>query len=505
MRSSFLLPKLTFWVLLFVLLWLGQVPRYIDSPPISRHSWRQSDSAAQFFNFYKYGTPLWEPQTMTLKALDGHAASELPITYWLAAQPARWFGFSEAWLRGFHLLIFMGGLWCFYLLCRRLLQDDWLALGPPLLYAASPIILFYSYTSLPVGPGVALMLVAWYLFWRFIQSGGAGWLLLTTLVAALATLIRPSEGIHFVAMIGTLFFTHLFYRKSYPLPFSSGRAVLYGSCLLFFGLCVYTWVNYVEAYSQQYHYFANLQGILPYWNENAERVAWIDRMLTAYFFKEVMGRPLWWVIIIMAGTLLFNPRTYRDPFGIATILLLIGGVAYYFLFYGAFDLHDYYLIPMFLPMAFVTIAWMRAYLDLIPSPLRKWIAYSGIAALIIYGFVYAAGSLAKRFPEIHTGPQSAQLFGIDEALTAMGVPADAKIISIPDFTPNISLYLTKRQGETDFMNGTLGDLAPYAEWADYVVINRPEIIAERPGVQDDLGRLVGTYQGTEVYEIRKPE
>ncbi len=171
-------------------------------------------------------------------------------------------------------------------------------------------------------------------------------------------------------------------------------------------------------------------------------------------------------------------RTYRDPFGLATLLLLIGAAAYYFLFYGAFDVHDYYLVTMFLPLAFVTVNWMRVYGQLIPAPWWRRIAYPTLAILLLYGFWYTHGNLEKRFTEPHGDPPSERLFGIGDALTRMGVPTDAHVISIPDISPNISLYLAKRQGETDFYNRAITDLTPYVDWADYIIISRPEVIPE---------------------------
>jgi hypothetical protein len=94
---------------------------------------------------------------------------------------------------------------------------------------------------------------------------------------------------------------------------------------------------------------------------------------------------------------------------------------------------------------------------------------------------------------------------IEPHLLAMGVQAKDKVISIPDQSINISLYLMNRKGFTDFGLDCIKADEKIEKFkqigAKYLIINDTTIIAKSPELQPYIKNKIGNYKNVFVYKL----
>lgn len=481
----------------------GQVVERIDLGPTGCHAWRQADGAAFARQYSQGSNNLFEPQVYNLAGKEGKMATELPITYWIAGQLGRGFGFSPAWLRGLHLLIFTIGAYFFYLFCRRQIGDDYLALLPPLMVLASPLLLYYGNNTLPNVPAMSMVFIAYWALWRYFQDEGRlRWLFMSAVALSMALLLKASEGIHFVAMVATIALAHLFFKRELHenlRPFNLRRLGSYGLWAAIVLLPFLAWYFYAQSYNETYGNKANLSGFLPIWEaDDTERAAaW--RGLTVRFFKRMAHRPLWWIMCAMLITYLFNPRTYRSLFNWLVILLSLGAWAYILLFYEVFNSHDYYLVTGLPALIFFTVGWLRLYKDWLTKAKIKWVTLGLSLGLFAYTLVYLDEEMTEYYSYPDVNPT---WMDFEPALRAMGVSQDAVVVVMPDYSPNISLFYCNNLGYSDYFHvwRTAKDLNYlYGQGVRYLIAAGEDHLNE--DMHSRLGDLVGRHRDIVVYPI----
>lgn len=507
------IPILTFWLAVIGVLYLGQVPEYIDAPPFSTHAWRQADGAAQYYHFYNSDLPPWKPKVFNLTAKEGHVISEFPITYWLAGQWAKIFGYQDAWLRAFHLLIFLIGLYYLRKICLIYIRDPWLASVPPLLYLASPPVLYYAFSSLPNMPAIGLVLLAWSLYFSSLKTGKLNVFryAFISLWFLLATLLKASEGIHFVAFLGVEFLRLTNWIKWPNKNTMPKRARLQlGLKLLalsaFFFLCVFAYNYYVYNFNHHYGNSLNLQGILPIWEESLDsipnRLIYLDKVFRRIFINDFTT----YFLLILFVWLLAKKRTWRSPIGVTSLLLFLGSLCYCILFFGAFTMHDYYYLTLGPFMVFIPIAVF----DGLPK-FSTWPRYAIIATTLI--LIYTLGGsmdflgrkLGGRYVKQSTYLPSPTLNDKAHLLREAGISSNDPMILFGDISPNVGLYYLKQMGWTTYApRNTFKRLLPYRKRGlKYVCFTGPSAKAKYPDLEPELGALVLSIDSCSIYKLKE--
>ncbi len=482
----------------------ANVHHYIFYPPYSIHIWRQADSAAQFKNYYQNDISFWTPQLMNVAGLHGYQASEFPITYYLAAQLARLFGFTEAWIRGLHLGLFFLALYFFYLLCCMVIKNRWLALLPPLFFLTAPWVFYYANNFLPNVPAISLAVIGWYCTFRYLR-GHSPWMIgALTLLFTLSAVIRPSEGIHFIAAFLLLLYDAVLVREPEQRPRVRGlRFAGLAAVAVVFVAGLLGWIEYVKNFNDTYGNHMSLWGILPVWNVSDNDYDYTNHVLRTHWRLAMHNDAMWMFLPIAFIALFFRRRVYRSYYFYATLLLLGGSLAYAVLFYGAFMIHDYYLLTFSVFPAFVFMSFFAAYEDLLTRR-RVWpVAAVLMTALVGYDVYYNGYIQRKRFETEETGFKDAY-YSIEPYLRSLGVDREDLVLSVPDVTPNVSLYLLNQQGFTDAFRGEpVNELQPYIDaGVKYLVVGDTSVYS-RPGLEIPRERKIGEYLGIEIYRIGK--
>ncbi|PHI21084.1 hypothetical protein CEQ90_05230 [Lewinellaceae bacterium SD302] len=496
------LPLIFLLATVLVFLYLGRVHEFIDYPPFAVHAWRQADSAAQFYNFYAGSEPFWRPQVFNLTGENGRVISELPILYWLVGQWSKIFGFHDGWLRGLHLLIFLTGVYHLYKIGHLLTGDRWLALIAPILLTASPLVLYYSFSAIPNVPAISLAIIGWWFYFQFRlpfnnknSDGGISKLYLAGALILFAALLKPSEGLHFVAISiaeGIRLFKTAAYRKYWLLL-----------QVLFFSIFI-GYLLYVDAYNGRFGNQANLQGILPIWELDSTHLALATKDLFLSHRRLAFEDTFWILFLLLTAGWLLHPKARKESIGLPVLLALGGAVVYILLFYSAFYGHDYYALTLILPFLLAAILGLRYYAAFFRY---KWVKYSTVIlglSLLLFSFSYVPRKLDPRYemtatkvPPLDPSTEFAQRFA------EFGIDKEAKVLMIPDNSPNVGLYYFKRKGWSDY----LVDDPEAVKWhylrpaIDYVVIIRPEVLIKRKWLVERLGPALFTHQGMSVHRI----
>jgi hypothetical protein len=161
---------------------------------------------------------------------------------------------------------------------------------------------------------------------------------------------------------------------------------------------------------------------------------------------------------------------------IRTIIILtaLGVAAYFMAFFRVFDVHDYYLITIFcLPiLLFIAIS------DIIEK--KQWMVKKTyqftIGTFIIILFGYAAYKSAYEQNYRYFGKDyntfNKDYYDVEPYLRSIGIKRDDLVVSVPDQSPNVTLYLMNQIGFTECYNTESFNINHfvYGEGAKYLII-----------------------------------
>jgi hypothetical protein len=148
-----------------------------------------------------------------------------------------------------------------------------------------------------------------------------------------------------------------------------------------------------------------------------------------------------------------------------SILTIIGVLCYWMWWYEQFMVHDYYAIDFFVIPAAVFLLFLTTVKNVLPKTATQ-ITYIGFMALVLCCLPYSRQDF--RWHYIPKNPRyGAYLpFYLDGYtpsvlrawLDSAGVKADDRLVSLPDISPNATLYYYNRLGYTSWNRGIHGQL-----------------------------------------------
>ncbi len=503
--KSLLWPKSAFWIFMIILLYSSNVQETIFLRPQSVHVWRQTDCTAQSLNFHQNKSSFWTPQVHNQAGTNGFAVSEFPLIYYVVGRLYDFFGFHESLHRGTNLLITILGFWCLYLFCIKFMGDPWVALFPVVFLATSPYFFFYANNFLPNVPAIAVALMGWYAFARYWHYGQNKWLAFMAVLFLLSNLLKISEGISFITILclfGLSLIKKSLFKERPPARLNLVLVAVTSGIVI--GLTAW-WYLYARAFNAMHGNKGSLLGILPIWVMTDEDWKLMDYMVFDVWWTHY-HHP-WITYLVGALSLLFLLFWRRlDPvLKWATLFLFAGSLAYTLLWFKAMHMHDYYTLtqliyPLFLMITMVEFGW-RSVRD------TPWLKY-GLATLLIgvsiLGTVNNARVQKDRYSDPKYGsvlPRS--LHHIEPYLDSIGVKRTDLVVSLPDQSPNISLYLMNRPGYSEAFFGRDFPMDWYAKkGARYLILNDSSYL-EKENYQPFYEKQIGHYEGILIFDITK--
>jgi hypothetical protein len=522
--------KWYFWFFLLITSLCYNYQKIIFLRPGSTHQWRQADCLSIALNFYQEGMNFFSPSIHWVgEKGDGKTVSEFPIIYYLVALLWKIFGYHEFIFRGVNILIVFCGLFALFRIMEDVLKDSLWAIMLTLFLFTSPLLAYYANNFLADCSALGLSLVGWYFFYSFYKKESGKYFIVSIFFFLLAGLIKISSAISFATIILIFLFEYLHVIKFKEEKKIFQKPVLPIVCFILVGLLFASWFTYAVHYNKINNSGIFLTDIFPMWELSGHDIRKNAILLYNELLPQFFSRTgLHFILILFLINVLAYKKANRLLITI-NISLFVGVIIYLVLFYKAFDMHDYYLtnLLIFLPITILTFfsALKKQYVNLFESKITK----AAFAILLIFSIYncavqnrvkYSAGDKIAKYSFVLDNKEVDYWnwyhwwydnhLGAYESITpyirSLGIQPTDKVISIPDQSINITLYLMNQKGFTDFgysgyaTEDRIGKFISLG--AKYLFIN-DTLLYEKDYIKPFLKNKIGSYRNIEIYDLRR--
>ena len=493
----------------------------IDKGPYSLHQWRQADCLSITNNYYEDNLNFLEPEVNWVGAKGNEkTVSEFPLIYYTVGNLWKLFGKHYFIYRITNLSIVLIGLFLLYRSFQFYLSDSFWSISLVLFLFSSPLLAYYSNNFIANTPAFGFALIGLYFTSLYYQRFKLKHLYLSCLFFLLGGLLKLTALMPFVGLLPIhLYF--LIYKSKGKNKVQLALPIL--AVIAF----IVVWYSYAKHYNEQNISGIFLQGLLPIWKLNASEIKVIavelyHVVLPSYF--NLSG--LFFILSIFIYSL-FNYKKANKALLVLTINCFIGSFIFLMLFFKVFNVHDYYLTNLLIivPLALIT------FFDIIKRQYPSGLKMKGIKAIgatVVVLLIYNATAQTRIKYNSHDpvvqnsflfskeeqgfwnwyhwnyGETFAALETIEPYLRELGVERNDRVISIPDHSINISLFLMNQKGFSDFgYSGLEGGerIEKFKELgAQYLIINRPAAYS-REYLTPYLNNKIGTYKNVDIYRI----
>ncbi|WP_162144151.1 ArnT family glycosyltransferase [Sporocytophaga myxococcoides] len=474
--------------------------------PQSVHQWRQCDSASYCLNYLQEGSNFFFPRVMFQMAYKGYVISEFPIIYWLSGKLYRVFGVHEAIPRLLSYFVFLLGLIFLFELGLKLFKNKWYALVPVLIVYSSPLVVYYALNYLPNIPALGLTLISWYFFFGYISTRSLKNFYLCSVFALFAALLKPVEMFNYLIMATIICleyfnFFNFFNSADTKYYYKISEIKRIGVCIIgVLSLC-YFWILYAQGYADAFGYDGNLLSIMPIWEMSEDEInATIDVYQTKWGYQ--FFHPFAWkILMIFILVVLYFYKRVNKYLLLALVFSILAQFIYVILFFQVFYHHDYYLINIFIVPVLTIIAIIQVFESFELSKSIKYVAVAGCTLFICFTLKHSNFIIHSRYFGFLKEGINPAVQTITPYLRSIGIAQDDLVISIPDPSINVSLYLMNQKGWTCAYGGSAEKVkARVNSGAKYLIVH-DTIIAHPEWYQDYMKQKIGEYQGVKIYKI----
>lgn len=453
-----------------------QYPNILQLLPQGAHLWRQADCMAMTQNYQQFHLSFLQSATYNLQSTNGNVAGEFPIFYFIAAQfknPA----FS---LRLIHTLVFLTGILATYFIAFYFLQRRLLSLFCSVLIFTSPLLVFYGNNFLSDVPALSFAFIGWAFFLNALKKEKLIGIIVAFICFSFATLLKASEAIHFVIAFIFILKTNRFKLK-FLFPFS-------------FLIIPILWYLFAKSYNQQNHDSYYFLSVFPIWKLSLQNIGLgIWRMFVSnsnnYFWQ-----PTSIVLIFSTYFLVKNKRKIDKELRILILSSFLLVTFYILFFYQKMIGHEYYYVPFFVFVLFGIIGLFKVY-NIYHA--ENVFGHTFIFLCLLVNINYCKNFVAEKLTvPLYNGYLSSnemQLF-----LEKNGVHRDKNIISLPDDTPNKTLYQLKRKGYTEYNDY---EFVLKNNKADFLLMAQ-NFDEQHQNIKPYLNDSIGVFNGFVLYKLK---
>lgn len=465
------------------------------APPVGTHIWRQTDSAAFAWCYWKNGLDFFHPQILNRTFGDGYAVSEFPILQYIIAIAYSLFGFHWWISKTVYAFVYLLGLIAIFRITRYYVQDWFWAYFMAVLFFTAPALVFYGNSCIPDVPALSFSLIGYACFIDFTEKDKSEYLWGSMFFFCLAGLMKLTYLLLFLAMLCVLIAEGIKKKEA------SGIKKLAWPFICVFAVNA-AWLVWSDHYNAQNQYMYFLNKINPVWNESAEK---------AYIFKRTMTE---WALRFFAApthyswllSLVILPLAWQKgnkSLSLLVLFLLLGSIAYYLLWYLQFLVHDYYTILFYAVYLFALLGLLALLQQISPVLLESKVFKILALALLVLNGLHVKKDLAVRYREADLYPADQYLLdkGLVPFMRSIGIKESDYVAVTTDGSPQIMLCALQNPGFTEFMIGKFDAeklRAVKEKGAKYLLI----IDADTYKVwMKDIGKPIGSYKQATVYEI----
>ena len=217
-----------------------------------------------------------------------------------------------------------------------------------------------------------------------------------------------------------------------------------------FILLVFLWDFWMHQYNNLHgnSYFPS--SALPLWEASGKEIRETWQLITNYWYTKYYYESIFhfFLLILILGVLWISRSGRLLVF--LSVMIILGGLFYFLLFYQQFAQHDYYMINLMTVILFPVLASLKGLKQKFPKQMNTYFMTLLLFILSFLGIQYAKINFQRRYDStVVVGTKfNVGFYEIKPYLAAAGVSSDARIISVPDPSPNISLYFIDHMGWT---------------------------------------------------------
>lgn len=514
--------NLIYGVLFLLIAWFYGTFETMDRGPYSRHQWRQADCLSITQHYYQDNLPFLEPEIHWRGVgQTGKTISEFPIIYYSVAKIWQVTG-KHYWIyRGISFLIMAIGLFYLKKLAQLFLKDNFWSIFVPLLLFSSPILAYYSNNFMMNSNAFALALIAAYHFYRHRTEKSYKHLIYACILFLFAGLLKITALLLFFGL-GAIFLYEMMIKER-SLKQRWKELLPYAGVLIL----IFVWYSYAGHYNANNMSMVFLQGLLPIWDLDWDDIYSNWKLLNSDLKPAYFNVPALSLLGIIFVGMLINYKKANRYFLALSVLITLGIIGYILLFFQVFNVHEYYLtnLLIFVPMISLlfldylkqhhTTIFQSKALKITASIALGFLIYSAAVQTVVkydIGKQWAKNSFILDKEDVtfwewyHWNYNNTfkELETIEPVFKKAGVKLDDKVVSMPDGSINISLYLMNRNGYNDFgahQYAGAERIEKAKEWgAKYLVINNLELLKE-DYLQPYLNNKVGGTEHVSIYKL----
>lgn len=474
-------------------------------PPQSVHAWRQTNSLSIAQMYYQYNLPFFKPEIQNQMAdggLSGKTAGEFPIINYAVAKIWQVTGKSDWSYRIFQLLVLFSGLFLLFRLLIPITGNAVRAGFLTMLIFTSPMFIFYGPNFLPDAPALAFTFATWFFLYQFVKKQKFYWLFIASAFLFLAVTVKITAATSFLAIGAWIIYESLFMKPEKRI--FSFRFIHYIPFIISLVL-IFLWYYYIDYYNGIHHADYSYRGIWPVWRMTSEQFYKIIDILNKIYFKEFFSPPLQYATLLIWIFMLFKIKKIQPFYRFLLVIMPLGFAAILALWFQVLEGHDYYLITQ---MQVLVMVWAIFFSYLKDKKIwNHWASYFILIAL----FTILAHNGRIRHLARYEGWMNENynvhfeaLTGIEPSFKKWNVMPEDKVISLPDFAINTTLYYMNRRGYTEFGTDYLQEdvfKKRIQQGAKYLVINDTTILS-KPEVQKFASDFVGRYKNVKVFRLK---
>ena len=220
-------------------------------------------------------------------------------------------------------------------------------------------------------------------------------------------------------------------------------------------ILVFAWYLYARLHINSHGGTVSGVEIRPIWNMDRETIgATLEQM--NYWFERGVYHANWFIYLTLA-VFLFNLAFPRKADGFLyrlSILTVFGALAFTMLFFFDMRNHDYYQLNNFFIYIPIYLCFFTVLKELAPRIYGSWWSRGILLVLVVFMAINCADTTRFRYSERDlyyvSSKKNLEMYDLGDALEELDVPADSRVHCTPDRSINISLYLCRRKGLTDY-------------------------------------------------------
>lgn len=496
--------------------------------PRSIHQWRQTDGPSIALNYYQHGMKFFEPEVHNQFSdtnTSGKVAGEFPGFYYFIALLWKVFGPYEWIYRLVDLILVFLGLFALFKTMEYVIKDYFWSASVAVLLFTSPIFVNYGISFITNVTAICFVLIAWFFFTKYYFIKKNRFLYLSMLFFAIAGLLKVSSLISFIFLFIILVSERIKLLKKRESVFNRTYKELI-AFISVFGIVI-LWYLFARHFNSIHGGNYTNMDICPIWRMTVKEI--VDSIIfirhsTIYY---IFSLPVLGLLFILFLIILIFPKKNNSFFYAGTLLIFAGSLMYALLWFWALNFHDYYYTDFLVFYVFIIVTFLiflkNNYFTIFNSNITKII----FSLFLIYNIYYCRNILELRYfpskkddyaivgsPTVIEQSRAMKLFNkkylyafetITPYLRSIGIQPDDKVISIPDPSVNITLYLMNQRGFTD--SGICDPVANSIYYfvisgAKYFIIN-DERYLNSECIRPFLGDKVGKYKNISIFKVLK--